>query len=504
MTDIKKNVIANLAGSGWTALIGIAFTPLYIKFLGMEAYGLVGFCLMLQTTLLVMDLGLSPTLNRVLARYSVESDKSGETRNFVRTTEVISWGTGIIVGIFLCTLAPLVSRQWIRSSAISAEEIRRTIWIICINLALQFPLGFYQGGLMGLQKQVLVNIVRIAATTAGGVGAALILWKISSSAKVFFTWQIAVTVVQLAVTMVLLWRNLPESKGPPRFEFRLFRNVWRFAAGMSGISVTALVLTQMDKVILSKILFLKSFGYYTLAGVVSSGLYVFIAPVFGAIFPRFSALVAIGDDKELMQLYHRGAQFMAILVLPAASIIAFFSREILLLWTRNPEIATAASPIVSALTIGTALNGLMHLPYALQLAHGWTRIGIAINLFLISILLPATVALANAYGGVGGAVAWALLNTLYMLIGIPLTHRRILKGESIRWFKDDLILPAAGTVAVVATGRILLTAPMKPIATILFLAGLLICSSMVAAIVTPQTRLWLFDLKRSLATSKYR
>lgn len=504
MTDIKKNVIANLAGSGWTALVGVAFTPFYIQFLGMEAYGLVGFCLMLQTTLLVMDLGLSSTLNRELARYSMESDIMGESRNFVRTTEVISWGTGMIAGILLCSLASLVSSRWIRSSTISAEEIQRTIRIICVNLALQFPLGFYQGGLMGLQKQVLVNIVRITTTTAGGVGAVLILWKVSSSARAFFSWQVAVTLAQLAVTMLLLWRNLPEGTSPPRFEFRLFRNVWRFAAGMSGISVTALVLTQMDKVILSKLLLLKAFGYYTLAGVVSSGLYVLIAPVFGAIFPRFSALVAVGDDEGLTQLYHRGAQFMAILVLPSAFTIALFSREILLLWTRNPEIAAAASPIVSALTIGTALNGLMHLPYALQLAHGWTRIGIAINLFLIAILLPATVALANAYGGVGGAIAWAFLNIIYMLIGIPLTHRRILKGESIRWFKGDLILPAAGTLAVVGTGRILLTAPLKPFETILFLAGLLICSSMAAAIVTPQTRLWLFELKRSLATSKYR
>ena len=56
MTEIRKNVIANLAGSGWTALVGVAFTPSYIKFLGIEAYGLVGFCIMLQTTLLVMDL----------------------------------------------------------------------------------------------------------------------------------------------------------------------------------------------------------------------------------------------------------------------------------------------------------------------------------------------------------------------------------------------------------------------------------------------------------------
>jgi O-antigen/teichoic acid export membrane protein len=383
VTTIKKNIVANLVGSGWTALIGIAFTPLYIKIVGIEAYGLIGFCLMLQTTLLVMDLGLSPTLNRGLARYSVESDHATEARDFVRTTEVISWSTGISVGILLLVLAPLVSSRWIRPSSISAEEIRHTIGIICINVALLFPLGFYQGGLMGLQRQVTLNVVRIASATAGGVGAVFVLWKVSPTAAAFFSWQVAVTVVQVTVTMILLWRSLPKGTGPSRFEFRLFRNVWRFAAGMTGISISALVLTQMDKVILSKILLLKSFGYYTLAGVVSSGLYVLIAPVFGAIFPRFSALVATRDDAELVLLYHRGAQFMAILVIPAASILALFPGEILLLWTQNQDIVLAASPIVTALTIGTALNGLMHLPYALQLAHGWTRIVIHINLLLI-------------------------------------------------------------------------------------------------------------------------
>lgn len=502
MTGVKKNIIANLVGSGWTALIGVAFTPFYIEFLGMEAYGLIGFCLMLQTTLMVMDLGLSPTLNRVLARYSAGTDEAGEQRDFVRTTEVISWGIGISVGILLYALAPLVSRQWIRSSSISAEEIRRTIWIICINLALQFPLCFYQGGLMGLQKQVLVNVVRIVAATAGGAGAAFILWKISSTPVAFFSWQVAVTVAQVILTMLLLWHSLPERAGPPRFEFRLLRNVWRFAAGMTGISISGLVLTQMDKVVLSKILFLESFGYYTLAGVVCSGLYVLVAPVYSAIFPRFSALVATGDDKELTQLYHRGAQFMAVLVLPASSIMALFSREILLLWTRNQDVTVAASPIVTALTIGTALNGLMHLPFALQLAHGWTRIGMLINLFLITILLPATIFLAQAYGATGGAAAWALLNALYVLIGIPLTHRRILRGETLRWVKDDLILPATGAVGVAVAGRILPTGSLTPAETLFFLAGLLICSSAVAAIVTPQTRAWLLELKKSLVAMK--
>ncbi|MBP2676063.1 MAG: hypothetical protein H6Q84_2903, partial [Deltaproteobacteria bacterium] len=379
------------------------------------------------------------------------------------------------------------------SSTIPPEEILRTLRIICINLAMQFPLGFYLGGLMGLQKQVLVNVVRVLAATAGGAGAVFVIWKISPTAWAFFSWQAAVMVVQVASATVLLWAILPGRTGKPRFDFRLFRREWRFAAGMSCISISALVLTQMDKVVLSRILSLTSFGYYTLAGVVSSGLYVFIAPVFGAVFPRFSALVAVRDEKELLLLYHRGAQFMAVLVLPAASVLALFSGEILLLWTNNREIALAAAPLVSALTLGTALNGLMHLPYALQLAYGWTRIAVMINLFLIAVLLPATVFLAKTFGAVGGASAWALLNIVYVIVGVPLTHRRVLKGESLRWFKEDLLLPAAGALGIAFIGRMLPTESMSPVATVVFLSLLLLGSGIAAAIVTPHTRAWLLE-----------
>ena len=47
MSLLKRNIIANFAGQGWAALMALAFVPLYIKFLGIEAYGLIGFFAML-------------------------------------------------------------------------------------------------------------------------------------------------------------------------------------------------------------------------------------------------------------------------------------------------------------------------------------------------------------------------------------------------------------------------------------------------------------------------
>ena len=106
---------------------------------------------------------------------------------------------------------------------------------------------------------------------------------------------------------------------------------------MSGITVSSIILTQFDKIILSRLLPLKTFGYYTLATAVGNGLYILITPVFNATFPRISAMVAARDENGVRELYHLASQLMAALILPVASIVAFFSHDVMMLWTATPR-----------------------------------------------------------------------------------------------------------------------------------------------------------------------
>jgi hypothetical protein len=100
-------------------------------------------------------------------------------------------------------------------------------------------------------------------------------------------------------------------------------------------------------------------------------------------FPRFSRLVAIGDTRALSALYHRSSQAMGVLVLPAAAVLALLYHEIMLRWTQSPEAAEATRVVLALFAVGTALNGLMNVPYALQLATGWTRLAMYANLVAI-------------------------------------------------------------------------------------------------------------------------
>jgi len=62
--------------------------------------------------------------------------------------------------------------------------------------------------------------------------------------------------------------------------------------------------------------------------------------------------------------------------LPISTFISLFSYEILLLWTQSALTAGKTYVLASILVWGTALSGLVNMPYKLQWAYGWTKIGV--------------------------------------------------------------------------------------------------------------------------------
>src|SRR5262249_27078697 len=107
-----------------------------------------------------------------------------------------------------------------------------------------------------------------------------------------------------------------------------------------------------------------------------------------------------------------------------------------------------AGPVLSVMILGTAWNGIMNVPYALQLATGQTRLALRINLLLVCLMVPSVLILVRVAGVMGGAAAWLLINLVFVGLGVPLTHHAILPGETRRWWTKD-VLPAVITAAAI-------------------------------------------------------
>jgi O-antigen/teichoic acid export membrane protein len=488
--SIKKNVIANYAGQGWSALMSIAFVPLYIRYIGIEAYGLVGLFAVIQVWLGLLDVGMSPALNREMARYVAGAKDIRSTRNLLRTLEVIAGVIGLIVVIIVCLSANWITTQWVKLDHLSLEEARHSVMIMSIAIGARWVAGLYRSALTGLQCQVSLNALVIIFATIRGVGVLGVLEWMSPSVVGFFAFQAIVSVLEMLALACMTRAYLAPSSHQIRFEMNELRAIWRFALGVTAISFLALLLTQIDKVLLSSLLPLKEFGYYTLATSVAGVLAMITGPLPTVYFPKFSELVAKNDNQELTRVFHQSAQLVCLTLLPAAAILAVFSYELMFVWVGDSHTAETTAPIITLIALGTLLNGYMVMPYFMQLAHAQTRLVIVANTIAVVVLVPAIIFVVPYWGGVGAAACWLTLNICYMSLLSKFVFRKIMINEMKSWYLNDVIFPSVTVLAAAGCMRILFLAfhGLTRYQLFLFLLLSVVIVSLVAIASTPLGR----------------
>jgi O-antigen/teichoic acid export membrane protein len=454
---LKKNLIANYLGQGWNALMGFIFIPLYIKYLGIESYGLIGIFAILQAWLILLDIGMTPTLSREMARYTGGAHDAQSIRDLLRSIEIIALAVACVIAFVIWGGSNWLAKDWLRADSLPLKTVAHAFSIMGVVTALRFVEGIYRSCVGGLQRQVAFNIVNSIMATLRGVGSLAVLALVSATTNAFFIWQGAVSVLSLIVLAQLTYASLPKTEHASHFSIEALRGVMHYAGGMVTITVLSLLLTQIDKILLSKLLSLSEFGYYTVASVLAGVPQMLVAPISQAWFPRLNQLHARDDNARFVRTYHQGAQLVSVIVGSCAVIMIIFADLVLNLWTRNPAIAHNTTMLVRLLALGNLLNCLMWIPYQAQLAHAMTLLAIRMNIVLVIVIVPAIIWATNNYGAVGASAVWVILNAGYVLIGAHFIHRKILPFETMDWYKNDLAKPIA--TALVATISISLVIP---------------------------------------------
>jgi O-antigen/teichoic acid export membrane protein len=474
---LKRNLIANYFGQGWRAVMSLAFVPIYIKYLGIEAYGLIGIFAILISTLGLLDLGMKPALGREMARYTGGTHNEQSIWNLLRSVEIISSVIVTIVALTIWLVSNWLATSWVKAQTLPTPVVAQAFAIMGLVAAMQFFESIYSSSLAGLQRQVIQNVIVCFISTIRGLGAVAVLVWISPTTQAFFMWQAICSCISLLVHATVVYQSLPSPPTPARFSKMALISVWRFASGMLVITVLGLLLTQVDKALLSRMLTLDSFGYYALASsVVAGSLVVLAGPITAAYYPRFNQLIVMGDTAGIHSAYHQSAQLVTVIVGSATAMLFFFSEQILLLWTSNPELSRRVAPIMAVLALGTFLNCLMWVPYQIQLAYGWTSLTVITNSIAVAILVPALFVMVPIYGGIAAAWIWVILNGSYCLIGVHFMYRRILKTEKWAWYIQDVIIPASAIAATTLLLKMVFPALSTGISGVLLLGVVLIAT----------------------------
>src|SRR5205823_6460774 len=173
--SLRRNVIANFAGQGWATVAGLALVPVFVAFLGIEAYGLVGVMVLLQTWLSLFDFGLTPALAREMARFTAGAHDGSAIRGLLRAVELPVVALAILIAAGIWIASGWLAMGWLRADSLHAPEVASALGLIGFVVAFRIIENLYRGGLIGLQHQVTVNVVTGLMATVRVAGAAAVL-----------------------------------------------------------------------------------------------------------------------------------------------------------------------------------------------------------------------------------------------------------------------------------------------------------------------------------------
>jgi O-antigen/teichoic acid export membrane protein len=453
------NVIPNFVGVGAGMIFPLLFNIVYYRLLGTEGYGLIGFYGALAILASLADLGLNQTALREIARRASDDNRAGELRSVFVTLASIASGIGLVVGLLAVMSSRWLATSWLSFSRFSASEVTTAIVTMGGILTLLFPANVFNATLRALQLQVVCNAISVVTAALRGVATIAALQIFGVTPITFFSSQLLLSALEVSILGTVVWKHLPRSPAPLRFDFQMFQASWRFSLTVWFSTVIGQLVMLSDKAVMSTVLSLELFGLYSIAFAVASTIQRLVTPFSNAYLPHFVELVEKDGYELLSQAYNLASRLASSVVICAGFLMLIYAQPIMLLLTGNTANTAIIAPVFAIMSVANTLASLMVMPQMLQLACGAPWIALRINLFQAVpyvVLLVLLVPRLGMYAPAGLWLATAGVNLAVMTI---MTHQVALRGEAWAWFKHAIVLPTCAAASVLFAGALVLPEP---------------------------------------------
>jgi len=455
MGSLLRNTSANYLGQGVATVAALLALPFYLRYLGAEAYGLVGFFSLLQAWFVLLDVGLSPTLGRLIARArGCNAVDWGEIRALVRKIEKF-FACFTLSGVFFI----LCASSWIASDWLKISELRLADAAYCVRLmggvlGLRAMVSLYRGGLQGLEDMLWLNVASALISIIRFGGAVVLLAWVSPSILIFFEFQLIVALAEAIFVAVRFYSKLPKP-AIEKLDKKLpegSNGVGTFTLSLAYTTLLWLLLSQTDKLVLSKVLPLEEYGYFSLVSTVASGIYGLITPVTQAVLPRITYLFAAGREDLALQIYEKSTGFVCVFIFALSGFLSVYADAVILAWTHSQIAAEWARKILPWLLIGNSFLCLSTFPYLLQNAKGQLSLHVKISTVSTFLQLPVVLFAASYYGAMGAAISWCACRLVSFFATSFLVHRKYISAHQWSWYRRGIfpffLISLAGVVCM--------------------------------------------------------
>lgn len=440
---ISQNIFANIAGRIWAFISIYLFVPIYIKLLGIEQYGIIIFYTTLLTILTFADSGLTATLTREFAR---EVQIPHYKANLLRTFETIYYGVFLLIILVTWGGSDWIISLFLKSNVISHNDLVNYVRLMGITIAFYIFSSLYQGGLIGLQRQVTANILSISYN-AIKAGLVIIPLLFSANIYTYLYWQIGVTIIYCLISRYCLTKYINMTGAHSCFNY--LKNLWKYAAGMILMAIIYATNTQIDKLLIGNVLSLTDLSYYFLASSIGQATLILVTPIGTAFFPELTKLISLPNQSHnAIILFHQFSFIISAIASTIGIILIYYAQSYITIWQHDTYIASIITPTAQILIAGYVFMAIQITTYNLALANGHNRTNIIMGMLTIILIIPGIYLLTSYLGLIGAAIPWLMVNFLVTILMGRIILKKFLPHEFKRWLLNDSLFPIFISITV--------------------------------------------------------
>lgn len=372
----------------------------------------------------------------------------------------------------------LIAERWFNHRALSVDDVKIAFVLMVATVSARWLASLYKGAIVGLARQVELNGITIACTLLRTVAVIPLIARFPSI-QVFFVYQLAMTMVEASALRYFLTRRVGISPFVRDFSSRALRSRASLSLSLAFSSLVWASITQVDRIILSKLLPLNAFGAFGMATLLAGGILLLAGPIHQALIPQFAAQHDSGDPRALVHTYEFATEITLLAVLPVAVVFACLPASVFRLWSASAPMDATARFTLACYALGNACTAVTALSYLLQYTKGDLSLHIKGNVGFLLVLVPLIFLGARLAAACGVATVWLASNLAFVLGWVQLVHRRFLPGINKRWYR----WLAMRTALVGAIGILLSYMDFSSLSRVTLFFALFGCWSLLAAAV---------------------
>lgn len=430
---IRKDAFASYLNLFLSILAGFIAVPIIESSIGKSYFGIYQFVFSLTAYSEIMNIGLVKTVERFVAKYSMEGNHTEENTVvslvfsiYIITCSIFFTGAGFVYWKF---------GQFFNFSGIELEIAKTCFLIASLNAGLNIPASVFQSFLRGKGRYTFVfNIGTIQV--------------ISKIILVITSLNLGFNVVSLFVIDMLLFQSANliyflTAIRKYQVRLKLFQGDRAILASIFGFTTFVFLgaigdafFWNTDNIILGIFTNADKIAEYALSQRLINYFYRYATAFSGLFLPRFMEYYVTDEQQsrqKMIELFTQGSHIQTMLVSFAVVNFLILGRDFIKLWVGPSYDITYYYTIVILIPFWFVLSEAT----GLEILYVMNRHRFIAVVYLInaSLNVISSIILVQTMGPMGAAVSTAVSKVIGSFIIVNLYYRHLLQMDMLQYFK---------------------------------------------------------------------